>query len=71
MQKERSVLEVYPYFVLLPEKTIILLSFPFIKVFCRTGQAGNRLLLQISAELDKYGRGMTAEWLLQRLEFVS
>lgn len=71
MQKERSVLEVYPHFVLLPEKTIILLSFPFIKVLCRTGQSGNHLLLQISAELDKYGRGMTAERLLQRLEFVS
>jgi hypothetical protein len=25
---------------------------------------GNHLLLQISAELDKYRRRMTAEWLL-------
>lgn len=38
MQKERSVLEVYPHFVLLPENAIILLSFPFIKCFAEQGR---------------------------------
>lgn len=71
MQKERSVLEVYLHSGLLPENTVILLSFPCRRVLCWTGQAGDHSLLQISADLDKYRKAVTVEWLPQWLKFVS
>lgn len=71
MQKERSVLDVHSSHLVLEKIIIILLSFTFRRVLCWTGQADNHSLLQLSAELDKLRRGMTEDWLLLWLEFVS